>query len=346
MLASSTSNHILYRRILNRVGWSMLLFTAVFNLLNTVPVTVAGVRDYITSPLWHNLVTALYGILAAICYITPFFLAGTFFYAISRRLRTERPALEIRLAPEFPLLIFAGMAILTAGAYVNGWFCNIIGYTMPTDMILSESYDVPSTIIMYMSVAVAPAFAEEFLFRGVFYANLRPFGRTQAVLISSLLFALMHQNIGQLFYTFVAGIAMALMYELTGSIWCSVFFHLLNNQMAVLSEVINYGWYGEASLPYLTILDAILLLLGIISIVLLVLHYKKQTTCQKQLRHRGIWGAQTEPVTIASCDAPMSASHVVKGALSPGMIAFTVEAVANMLATWLLLEFINEGILW
>lgn len=344
MLAPSIPSHVLYRQTLNRMGWSMMFFVLVFNIFNVIPSVVSEALNLIPSTAWSNVFTALYGILSAVCYMLPFFLTGLLYYAISRRTRPVRASLEVRLPAEFPLLIFAGIAILTAAAYINSWFCNIIGYSIPAEMVtLAENYDNPTTVILYMSIALAPAFAEEFLFRGVFYANLRPYGRTQAILISALLFALMHQNIGQLFYTFVAGIAMALMYELTGSIWCSVIYHLFNNQLSVISEVLN-GRYGSAVHPHLSILDGIILLLGIISIVLLVRYYAKQSVWRKQTRTDGIVGAQSE--RIQPYDQPLIASAVLKGALTPGMIAFTLETFANMVLVWVFLAIMNGGNLW
>ena len=343
MLASNTTNSTLYRQTLNRMGWSMLLFIGLFNATTTVSTAVDAVRTFITSPLWANVFTVIYGVLSPVCYMFPFFMAGWFFYILSRRTRADRVLFEVKLPREFPLLILAGIAILTAGAYVNSWFCTAIGYTIPEEMSVAGVYDDPSMVILYMSVALAPAFAEEFLFRGVFYTNLRPYGRTQAILISSLLFALMHQNIGQLFYTFVAGIAMALMYELTGSIWCSVFFHLLNNELSIISEVIYYGWGGATAEACLTVFDAILFLLGIISLILLIVYYKKQAACRNMGRVSGIFGVREE--TALRGDRPLSASSVVKGALCPGMIVFTAVTVALMGMTWLMLEILNSGVL-
>lgn len=341
MLASSTPNSTLYRQTLNRMGWSMLIFIGLFSTTQGLSATFSVMGESITELGLKNLLNALLGILSTICYMLPFFLTGMIFYAMSGRMRTERPSFEIKLPREFPLLILAGMAMLTAGAYVNSWFCTAIHYTMPADLLLTDQYDDISTVVLYMTVALAPAFAEEFLFRGVFYANLRPYGRTQAILISSLLFALMHQNIGQLFYTFVGGIAMALMYELTGSIWCSVFFHMFNNEMSVLSQVIYYGWGGEASVPYTTILDAILIVLGACSLLLLIVYYKKIGAHTVTGRQSGIYGSRHH--AVERFDRPLSGSAVIKGALCPGMIVFTVVTAVLMGITWLALLAMSGG---
>ena len=331
-----------YVQILNRMGWSMLIFIGIFDTTTGVSSAILAMREFTASQGLYAFLTVIYGVVAALCYVAPFFLTGMIFYLLSRRVRTEGLSLEVRIPCEFPLLIFAGMLILTAAAYVNSWFCAATGYTMPPDLITGGNYDRPEVVIQYMTVAIAPAFAEEFLFRGVFYANLRPFGRTQAVLISSLLFALMHQNIGQLFYTFVAGIAMAMMYELTGSIWCSVFFHLFNNEMSIITEVLYYGKYGEACVPYLSMLDGILFLLGMISLVVLIFYYKKKNETQIE-QASGIYGQSLRE--SGRREEPISARSVVKGLLTPGIVTFTVVTIVLMLFLWLALALMNGGFL-
>jgi membrane protease YdiL (CAAX protease family) len=272
--------------------------------------------------------------------MAPFILGGVMFYVFNKKQKTQPIRYSIKLPAVFPLLILAGLAVITAAAYVNSWLCDLIGYELPPELIAPDEYDNASTVIMYMTVGLAPAFAEEFLFRGVIYGNLRPYGRTQAILISAALFALMHQNIGQLFYTFVGGIAMALMYELTGSIWCGIFFHLLNNQISVLTEVLYYEKLGEGIEPLLMLWDIAVLVLGAVSILVLVLYYRKKAEKAENARLKGVFGEQgsTEPLAY---DEPVDGSVVAQGLRTPGMIVFGALAVASMIVTYLMIMFVD-----
>ncbi len=341
MLASSTPNGVQYRQTLNRMGWSMLLFIGLIYTTTLASEYFAYYVNTISDPLLRDVLTVVSGVVSSIAYMAPFFLTGIFYYFISRHSRTERMNSEVKLPREFPLLILAGLAILSAGAYVNSWFCELIGYVGPEIQIPVGSYDNPAVVISYMTTALAPAFAEEFLFRGVFYSNLRPYGRTQAILISSLLFALMHENIQQMFYTFVAGIAMALMYELTGSIWCSVIYHMINNELATITEVLYYGRYGESISPYLSIFDAIQFVLGVVSLVLLIFYYKRKAANREASRPCGVFNVRTD--SADRYDRPLPISAVVKGALAPGMIVFTVVTAALMGLSWLLVVIGNAA---
>lgn len=334
MLSPQTPQTSAYIRVLNLIGWSLVIFLGTFTELSTID------QLLLTEIKTGTVGTALYGILSSVCYMTPFILGGAMFYIFNKKNKTRPIRYSIKLPAVFPLLILAGLAVITASAYVNSWICDLIGYEIPPEMIAPTGYDDVSTVIMYMTVALSPAFAEEFLFRGVIYGNLRPFGRAQAILISSALFALMHQNIGQLFYTFMGGIAMALMYELTGSIWCGIFFHLLNNEISVITEVLYYGKFGEAIEPLLVLWDVIVLVLGTVSILVLILYYRKKAKEADEEKAFGVFG-ENAPAETEAYDENVEGGTILRGLRTPGMIVFASLAVASMILTYLIITFAN-----
>ena len=322
-----------YVRVLNMIGWSLVIFLGLFSELSTID------QLLFAEVLTGTAGKAVYGILSSVCYMAPFILGGVMFYVLNGKQKTQPIRYSIKLPSVFPLLILAGLAVITAAAYVNSWICGLIGYEIPPELIAPDGYDDASTVIMYMTVALSPAFAEEFLFRGVIYGNLRPFGKTQAILISSVLFALMHQNIGQFFYTFVGGVAMALMYELTGNIWCSILYHMFNNELAVLTEVLYYGKFGDAVEPLLMLWDTIVLVLGSISILILIFYYKRKASEAKSITDPSVLGGQgTE--NIAVYDTSVDRTTVIRGLKSPGMIVFAALALASAVGTYLMILFL------
>lgn len=100
---------------------------------------------------------------------------------------------------------------------------------------MSEAFlNFPFPVMLFF-IAVIPAFVEELVMRGVVYCGYRKTGRIwPAVLLSGLAFGLMHMNINQAMYAFVLGVAMALLLELTGSIYCSILFHFVTNAWSAL----------------------------------------------------------------------------------------------------------------
>ncbi|PZF72171.1 CPBP family intramembrane glutamic endopeptidase [Taibaiella soli] len=106
--------------------------------------------------------------------------------------------------------------------------------------------------------AIVPAFGEELLFRSVLMRFAHKFTVHQGVMmnwdfenntagkvykkpgmffsvaVTSLLFALIHFNIYGFVSILLAGVLLAMIYYLTGSIWCSMLAHLMNNGLQVV----------------------------------------------------------------------------------------------------------------
>ena len=333
MLSPNQPSSAAYRRALNLIGWSLVIFLGLFSTITTMD------QLFFAEILQGTVGISLQGVISAACYMAPFILGGAMYYIFNKTTPTQPIRYGLKLPAVTPLLILAGLAVITASAYVNSWLCDLIGYEIPLELISPQDYSNPSVVIMYMNTALAPAFAEEFLFRGVIYGNLRPFGKTQAILISSVLFALMHQNIGQFFYTFVGGVAMALMYELTGNIWCSILYHMFNNELAVLTEVLYYGKFGDAVEPLLMLWDTIVLVLGSISILILIFYYKRKASEAKSVTDPSVLGGQgTE--NIAVYDTSVDRTTVIRGLKAPGMIVFVALALASAVGTYLMILFL------
>lgn len=333
MLSPNQPSSAAYRRALNLIGWSLVIFFGLFSTITTMD------QLFFAEILQGTVGISLQGVISAACYMAPFILGGAMYYIFNKTTPTQPIRYGLKLPAVTPLLILAGLAVITASAYVNSWLCDLIGYEIPLELISPQDYSNPSVVIMYMTTALAPAFAEEFLFRGVIYGNLRPFGKTQAILISSVLFALMHQNIGQFFYTFVGGVAMALMYELTGNIWCSILYHMFNNELAVLTEVLYYGKFGDAVEPLLMLWDTIVLVLGSISILILIFYYKRKASEAKSVTDPSVLGGQgTE--NIAVYDTSVDRTTVIRGLKAPGMIVFVALALASAVGTYLMILFL------
>lgn len=92
--------------------------------------------------------------------------------------------------------------------------------------------------------------AEELMFRGGVFGAVRTKSRRAAYIVSALLFAAFHvwsyalEDPMSLIYVLQyipAGLALAWCYDKTGSIWGSIFLHMLNNGVSVLAM----KWAGD-----------------------------------------------------------------------------------------------------
>lgn len=86
-------------------------------------------------------------------------------------------------------------------------------------------------IMMFQLVVIAPLF-EEIWTRGVLYDALQPYGNGLAILISSLIFGLMHGNLQMLFYTTALGLAFGYIRYATGSIFVTTILHAIFNSIS------------------------------------------------------------------------------------------------------------------
>lgn len=115
----------------------------------------------------------------------------------------------------------------------------------------------------FAAFAVIPPIGEELLFRGIIMrfaarrAGVRfmpvtvmdhrvPLAQASSrmifpILISALLFALMHSNPYGAIFIFTAGVLLALIYWLTGSLFCSIWAHMLFNGTQVVSAFFSGG---------------------------------------------------------------------------------------------------------
>lgn len=93
--------------------------------------------------------------------------------------------------------------------------------------------------------AITVPIAEEFLFRGVLYRWLRDrWGRYAGLMGSSLVFALVHPSgAGTALQIFVLGLALAYLFEHTGSLLPSMVFHGVNNGIGLV-WIYLVSWYG------------------------------------------------------------------------------------------------------
>ncbi|MFI3214938.1 MAG: CPBP family intramembrane glutamic endopeptidase [Eubacteriales bacterium] len=103
-----------------------------------------------------------------------------------------------------------------------------------TVILMSEEMLEVPFILMFSLIALYGPFCEEFVFRGVVYKGYQKEGSTiGAILLSGLLFGLVHMNFNQAGYAFFIGIALAFLVELSGSIWPAVICHVIFNAQSV-----------------------------------------------------------------------------------------------------------------
>ncbi len=112
--------------------------------------------------------------------------------------------------------------------------------------------------LVFLLVAVIVPIVEEFIFRGIILRGfLKRYTPFLAVVLSSVLFALMHMNIVQMVTGFLAGLVLGWLYYKTYSLKLVIVAHALHNTLSLIS-----GGYTE--FPALEVMSYKLMFSGLI----------------------------------------------------------------------------------
>ena len=182
--------------------------------------------------------------------------------------------------------------------------------------------------MMVLTTAIVPALCEEFLFRGAILSNLAPYGRGAAILFSSLLFGLMHQNLFQIIYTTVLGVVIGYVYVKTKSIWCCVLIHFINNGSSVLQEAITLTLEAKVADMIIIVMDIAIVSVGAVSLLFLIRKRAQKLTYEDI----GSFGVIHEP-DIDYEEYCITKGKKLKLLLSPTTIVFAVLSIASMAIT-------------
>ena len=105
------------------------------------------------------------------------------------------------------------------------------------EAIVGRMVDAPRTTILIV-VVLAPV-VEEILMRGFVLDGLRgSCGAAAALLVSSLMFAVLHFNMVQTLSALVCGLGLGLLYLKTGSVFCCILAHGGYNLLSYLAEIL------------------------------------------------------------------------------------------------------------
>lgn len=212
-------------------------------------------------------------------------------------------------SPSFPrvvLALLAGLAVCIIANFITSYivyFLQQIGI-QPPEMPDYLENNIPSLLLNIVIFALLPAILEEMVYRGYILRILLPHGKLFAILISSMLFALMHGNILQIPFAFIVGLACGYLAVKTGSIWISVMLHFLNNFMSMLLQYTGINLTDQQNEKVILIVFSILGIVGLYA--LLALFAKDDPIVRKIKENHNIPASKrageafTSPAIIAS----------------------------------------------
>ncbi len=128
-----------------------------------------------------------------------------------------------------------------------------------------------SFILMLLCVGILPALLEEFAIRGVILGALRKkFSDTSAIVISSVLFGILHGNLQQIPFATLLGLLLAYTTIYTGSLLPAVLIHAVNNTVSVILAFSSQNMSPMVSEMTSYIYFTVSLIVGICGFIMLI----------------------------------------------------------------------------
>ena len=161
------------------------------------------------------------------------------------------------------LFTFLSMPLITLVNAISMLFVDNAVAAMSDDIL-----EAPF-LVMFLLIGILGPLSEEVVCRGIFYQGYKKSGTAmQAMLLSALLFALMHMNFNQAAYAFVIGIMVVLLIEATGSIWSSIIVHVvINSQQVFAMYMLDGGTEAVQEAQDILTRDMLLLVISVYLII-------------------------------------------------------------------------------
>jgi len=225
----------MYMIVCAKLGLSMCVYFLCRLLISLVNIPLSKIYTVLSEPVFAILNLT---VLTTFVYIIPIiFTVLIFKYKVPLSILYKRPKRLARAFGTFPATFGFGYGIALLTLLISYILSKMLGGETLIEQLLKpttiESTSNMSQVIMMviLMVVAAPLF-EEYLVRGVMFDVLKPYGTGMAIIISSVLFGLMHGSLYMLFYTTAYGLALGYIRYATGSLFIVTILHAIVNAVA------------------------------------------------------------------------------------------------------------------
>ena len=243
---NGTSNLHGYKVVCAKLGFSMIVYFLCRLLAGWTTVQLFRFSDTLGETAYNIISSAM---IVTLVYIIPVVVTALIFKSFSGykgkyKQLYQRPKRLARALGTFPASfgLGHGVALLTLlAAYLISRFAG--GQTYIEDLLRPTVVEPTTNIagvfgLIFLLVVIAPVF-EEYWVRGIMYDALKPYGAGMAIIISSLLFGLMHGSLYMLFYTTAYGFALGYIRYATGSLFTVTILHAIVNSIAAITLLLT-----------------------------------------------------------------------------------------------------------
>lgn len=247
-------NREAYEQFYLKINWKrhlrsqggLLALTVIVNILLLYVIQLAA--SWLLSPLLFlfpgltDLANELYMFwIYMVAFLLPYLVYAKLVHYDYQKIPHDRPYPPV-LASCLGIALGCSIAGVLLSAMVSLFFSLFGLYPMDFPMDLPSN---PLTALLYiLNMTALPAVVEEFVHRGIVLGSLRKYGDGFAIVISSILFAMLHRNMVQAPNALLLGLVLGYFMVKTNSILTSMVIHFFNNLFAVLLSV-SVEWLGE-----------------------------------------------------------------------------------------------------
>lgn len=236
-------------------------------VMSVIGFSAEKITSFISSPLGYFLLA---------CFQFSSFVV-IFIYCYKKTDLKENFSKNKKISWDILLFVAIGIIVMFCLSYFINYFTTLINLNGNTSSSLPYQINTPTKLILSLiSLAVLPGIGEELLFRATILNGLKKKSKLFALLISSLFFTIFHFNISQLFYPFLFGLLLGLVYLLTDNIVYPIIIHFSNNALNLLLQYFSSSSYFEiSSLNFVLMICGIVIFLIILTVLFYML-YKKE----------------------------------------------------------------------
>lgn len=156
-------------------------------------------------------------------------------------------------------------------------FCTMVAlmYIVSYFVGSEKAAEVRLDPVYLISLIILHPFLEEYVFRSLYYGELRLLNPVFACLAQSTMFALSHDTVNGMFFALVCGVALGALVENTGRWYCAIAAHAALNLRSLLFSTVLAD--NPAIRPQI---DAAIIALGLASLVLLLVLQNRKSEAQ------------------------------------------------------------------
>ena len=260
-----------------KIGIALLLQFGLSNIFSTAiqPLLASLFYAVLSEQTAYYLSEVTYGFL----YLIAFGLPALILRGITENKKDEKVSHKKLPFTSKLMLLFATIAVVFCFSQINALLVSHFPFYdyMQSTAIPSNPLDANGISLLIFTLVIVPALCEEFLFRATILRLLLPYSKSFAVIASAVCFGLMHRNPIQILYATAAGIALGIVYIKTGSYVWAFLTHLVNNLISATQTVLFANLNEALATRIFVVIEAGILLVGVISILILALREKAES---------------------------------------------------------------------